>query len=187
MPQTLDNLLTLPAEHGVYYAAEDAPCLIVRFLVDLIDVCVIVAMVLISSSLMSSWFPDPLIPINIAIWCYIFLCWCYLVLLKVSGVGTLGYALFRLRVVTLRNERPSLIRMTFRLGLSLIFNPLVDLAAVTVDNTHQAVRDRLAGTYVIRRRATPAGHGPIVRSRLFFMNLTLLYEEVQRQSTHSCL
>ena len=106
--------------------------------------------------------------------------WAYMVPLKNSRLGTAGYALFRLKVVNLRGQKPSVLRMTFRLMAGVAINPFFDVIWSASDDSHQAMRDKLSGTYVVRRRCLPVGTGAIVKARLFLLMLPLLYREVAR-------
>ena len=75
--------------------------------------------------------------------------------------------------------------MTFRLILALIGTysnvlGLVDLLWITSDDHRQALRDKLARTYVVRASAQPTGRGPIVYDVYHVLGWTLLLQEVRR-------
>lgn len=98
-------------------------------------------------------------------------------------VGTLGFLVTGMRIVNLRGERPSVWRMLFRLGLWLVggpFHPLLDLCFLAGDPHRQTVRDKLAGTYVVHREATPAGTGKIRAAQLMILCWSLYCPEVRR-------
>ena len=117
----------------------------------------------------------------------------YLVLLRRSPVGTLGYALMGLRVVDLQGERPSLLVMTYRFSLAALFLILAFGAALPLsildfawscgDPFRQTLHDKLAGTYVIRKQAQPAGRGAVGVVACGIMGYFLLFREVARQTT----
>lgn len=90
---------------------------------------------------------------------------CYFVLLK-WWRRTLGYA-GGVRIVTLRGERPSLLTLTTRF-LFATFGPaniILDLLWIGNDPHRQALRDKSAQTYVIRKDAKPAGRGSLGTKR----------------------
>ena len=86
----------------------------------------------------------------------------------------------KVRVTDLHGQRPGLGRLTIRLIIGLGFNSLVDLVFVASDASRQGLRDKLAGTYVIKRQAVIAGRGELVYANLFLMNMALIYREVKR-------
>lgn len=112
----------------------------------------------------------------------------YLVVLKPSRLRTLGYIVADLKIVTLTGYRPSLPRMTFRLGLAFVgltflcvwFLPLLDLLWVGVDEDSQTLRDRYASTCVVRAKAQPAGRGSIHLARYMALGRYLMFPVVTR-------
>jgi uncharacterized RDD family membrane protein YckC len=116
----------------------------------------------------------------------LFLIWClaatgYLTVLEASMIGTVGFMLIGTRIVTLRGERPSTLRMAARLVICLVspFTLPYDLIWLAGDERRQSLRDKVAGTYVIRKAAEPAGHGPIRSATLMFLGTNLNYWEVK--------
>ena len=105
----------------------------------------------------------------------------YLVLLERS-IGTLGYLLTGVRILSLKGERPSVLRMTFRLLLWTggPFHPLVDFYWLTGDEFRQTLRDKLAGTVIVRKSAVPAGVGEIRLNRYQFQTLSFVFYEVRK-------
>ena len=72
-------------------------------------------------------------------------------------------------------------RMTLRL-LWWIFGPfgaVIDLLYMPGDDHRQTIRDKLLGTYVIRKDARPAGCGREEFGRLGFLGYMLLYPFVR--------
>lgn len=166
---------------GVFYRYEDHAGFFRRILIDLIDVTIAFALSITCVSLaraaftsgsegrfyafLFSWF---------GVW-YI-----YFVLLKRSRLRTAGYWIGGVKIVNLRGERPGLFWMTFRLGFA-VFGPLnvvVDLVWIGNDDYRQALRDKFARTYVIRRNATPAGRGPIHYEYYTLLGMSLIFPEV---------
>jgi uncharacterized RDD family membrane protein YckC len=167
-------------DQGVFYATTDSPGFIVRLLVDVIDL--VIAIVIADGFL---WLANLALPPEPALRPFVplplfVLWWMYLVALKCTRVGSLGYLVFGIRAVNLKGERPSLLRMTLRVGLSLAFNHVVDLIHLMSDDSRQALRDKLSETYLIKRKASPLGRGRFVYSRTFFLFYALVYREVKR-------
>ena len=72
--------------------------------------------------------------------------------------------------------------MTYRM-LLWVFGPihfLVDLVWVGNDDDSQTLRDRLAGTYVIRSKAQPLGKGKIALVTYNVLTLALTFSKVVR-------
>lgn len=107
--------------------------------------------------------------------------WLYLAVLKPS-IGTVGYWVTGCRILTLRGTRPSVPRMTFRLLLCLLspFTPILDLLWASIDDQRQTLRDRFAGTCVVRRRAAPQGWGEVHLSHYHALGYNLMYATVRR-------
>ncbi len=109
----------------------------------------------------------------------------YLAVLEPSRFRTLGFALAGVKIVNLRGERPSILRMTFRLMIWLLgpFNPLIDLIWLAGDDHKQTLRDKFAGTYVVKKDAVPAGHGSIRVATYYFLSFALWFPEVKKPRT----
>ena len=109
------------------------------------------------------------------------LTWAYLTLLETT-LGTLGFWLTGTRIVTLEGKRPGVFRMTFRL-LLWIFGPInafVDFFWLAGDAYKQTLRDKFAGTLVVRKAATPVGTGDIRLNRYQFLGFSLVFYEVTK-------
>ena len=59
-----------------------------------------------------------------------------------SSIGTLGFLLAGMKIVNLKGERPSFVRMTFRLLLWVLgpFHPMIDLLWLSGDRDRQTPR-----------------------------------------------
>ena len=57
---------------------------------------------------------------------------------------------------------------------------LFDIVWLGGDPNRQSIRDKFAGTYVIRRKATPAGRGPIEFKIYFMFDYGIIFAEVVR-------
>jgi hypothetical protein len=64
------------------------------------------------------------------------------------------------------------------MGLAGGFTLVADIASMVSDSGRRAIRDRVTGTYLIRKRAQPAGSGPIVMRTMTFMGVTVQAREV---------
>ena len=108
--------------------------------------------------------------------------WVYLAIVKPSSLRTVGYRLTDLKIVDLKGERPSILRMTFRMLLWLLgpFHLLLDLMWLGADSEQQSLRDCYAATCVVRNQAKPIGEGPIHLAYYTAMGLTLMYPRVVR-------
>lgn len=169
---------------GVYFATGDYARLWQRFLIDAIDFFVVLVFTIvvgIAVAIFGSWMdhPEGALALSVLVFAYL-----YLVVLKITPLGTLGYLLFGVRLVTLRGERPSLLRATFRFMLWILgpFNPLIDLLWLGGDKRCQTLRDKMAATYVIRRRAVPVGRGPIHLNYYLFLGNAFAFPEVQSEA-----
>jgi uncharacterized RDD family membrane protein YckC len=108
----------------------------------------------------------------------------YLAVLKPTPIRTVGYWIAGTKIVTLRGERPSTLRMSLRLMIWILgpFNFLIDLGWLGIDPDKQTMRDCLAGTCVVRNKAQPAGTGEIHLVRYHVAGLNLMYPRVIRRS-----
>lgn len=165
---------------GVYYRRADHPGFFCRLLVDLIDLTVVMLLMLLIMFLIallcpSDWYTGLAMLFTAALW------FIYFVLLKRSRIRTLGYVLFGTRIVSLHGQPPSLFAMSIRLLFAGLgpFNSLLDLIWIAGDEQRQALRDKFAGTYVIRRYATPCGQGPIVYNRYMLLGYNFLFRDVK--------
>ena len=108
----------------------------------------------------------------------------YLTVIKPSRLRSVGYWLTGTKVVTLHGQRPSILRMTFRLLLWALgpFNVVCDLIWMGTSDDRQSLRDVYAGTYVVKARAQPVGRGNIHLARYFAFGFALVYPKVTHRS-----
>ena len=122
---------------------------------------------------------------NVHMLSYVLILFLYLAVLSRSRFGTLGYRVAGVRVVGLSGEAPTLGTMAYR-SLFVVMGPLnglIDLVWVVGDPCRQTLRDKIAGTYIVRRGAKPAGRGRVGRSTLSFLGYSLSVDEVRRGVT----
>ena len=165
---------------GVYYDRKDYAGVARRLLIDLIDVPVALILSVLVGSAASTLMPGaeqgPIVLLLFgAVW------FAYFVLLKRSRFRTLGYMALGAKIVSLKGGQPGILSLLGRLLFAFAgpLNFLIDLFWLTGDPNRQAIRDKLAGTYVIRLHATPAGSGPIMIRTYMFWGMTFLFREVR--------
>jgi uncharacterized RDD family membrane protein YckC len=132
--------------------------------------CLLIGFVFVSADLFGEWvLPGCLLIV-----------WGYVVLLKPTRLRTVGYRVAGCRIVNLQGERPSVFRMTFRSLLWIMgpFNLLIDLFWCASDDDRQTLRDRFAGTCVIRNDARPVGTGEVHLTRFNALGYALAYPAV---------
>jgi hypothetical protein len=112
------------------------------------------------------------------------LCFVYLVGLQ-PRVGTLGNRLTHIRMVTLKGEPPTALRMTARLAVVLIAWVVMGAAGLFLDflwagceETRQMLRDKVTGIYVVRADAKPAGRRRVQRAYYFVNGFLVVLPEV---------
>ena len=171
-------------EHGVYFAVDDYVGVGRRLLIDLVDTTVVlVASVALTFALVTVWPHDPslggaLFALWVTIWFF------YFVILKRSRFRTIGYILGGARIVNLHGERPSIPSLIGRL-LFVAGGPanfLIDLLWIPSDPSRQAIRDKFAHTYVVRKDAVPIGTGTIVYRTYIMLGTTFLFQEIKTPS-----
>jgi len=172
---------------GVYYAEDDYIGLGKRLLILVVDACVLAIALWVADTL---WYSLP--PSDTT---YTLLSWglpasayAYLTVVKASRIRTLGYRLIGAKVLTFRGERPSIFRMTLRLFLWLAgpLNIVMDLIWVGIDEDRQSIRDRFAGTCVVKATAIPIGEAPIHLSYYQAFGLSLMLPTVCRPKISKC-
>ena len=164
---------------GVYYAAEDYVGIMPRLVIFFVDSLVLAAVYLLLGSVFVSVTGD----LAGAFWLTsAILTWAYLSVVKASKIRTVGYWVTGSRIVNLRGERPAILRMTFRTLLWAFgpFNVLFDLIWSGIDDDRQTLRDRYAGTCVIKHGAEPIGSGEIQRAYFHAFGFALIYNRVPR-------
>jgi uncharacterized RDD family membrane protein YckC len=119
----------------------------------------------------------------------LFLCWAaiwfgYFVILKRSRFRTVGYIFGGARIVNLQGRTPSVLSLLSRVLFVAAgpANVLIDLFWIPTDPCRQAIRDKFAHTYVVRKDAVPAGEGPIVYRTYAMLGTTFLFQEVKVES-----
>ncbi len=122
-----------------------------------------------------------------AMWVVPVVAYLYLTVLKRSRIRSLGYILTGVRIVDIRGGRPSLLQMTVRMlpMLPVPWSLLFDLGWMVDEPQRQTLRDKWAGTFVVRRKAQGIGTAPIQYKRIGFGGLFLIIPEVGRTDSTS--
>jgi uncharacterized RDD family membrane protein YckC len=168
---------------GQYYDMGDYAGVIRRFFIIAVDSCVAIGALIVLVAVQSIINPHKPAQISEVILCWwIGFCFAYFVVLEASPLGTLGFLLTGVKIVTLEGKRPSILRMTFRFLLWILgpINAIIDLYWMTGDDFKQTLRDKYASTLVIRKRAVPAGTGEIRLNRYQILSYSFVFYEVTR-------
>ena len=181
-------------ESGVYYNRSDYASLPIRFLIAGVDLIVLVIIANFISWLWMWAEPPDIVTISengwlsAAIlspkffWVVTGIAYFYLVIAKQSRFRTVGYRIFKVKIVDLHGSSPKLATMTWRFILLVFgpFNLLMDLVWLGGDENRQTLRDKFAGTYVVSVRAHPAGIGPIIFENYYLLGLAMIFRKVKR-------
>lgn len=176
-----DHLEACPPAEGVYFAPGDYAGLLSRLVVVIVDLGVLL-FVAWSTAVGTDRYLPPKSAEQFIFGVWAGASFLYLVLMERSRVGTLGLRLLRLRIVDLHGHPPSVLRMSFRFAL-LILGPVhlfLDLLWIGGDRDKQMLRDKLAGTYMVKRNALPAGRGAVRWVHYTLMGYALIFPEVER-------
>jgi len=169
---------------GVVYANDSYAGVMRRIAVDLVDATVAVAASAALTALCLYVFPQYSTERQVAVLgAWVGVWFLYFTVLKRSTIRTAGYRLGDVRIVNLKGERPSLFALSVRLLFAVAgpFNILIDLLWIGNDARRQALRDKFAGTYVIRRGAEPTARGPIRYEYYTILGNNFIFAEVRPQ------
>jgi uncharacterized RDD family membrane protein YckC len=153
---------------GVYYTDDDYIGIVRRLVILCIDLTVIVLVGITLAGALIYVYPQVSAKTAARL---VFFSWltygvlavAYLTVVKASQLRTIGYRLTGTKIVDLRGKRPAAWRMVFRFSLWIFgpFSLFFDLIWAGADQDRQTIRDRFAGTCVVRHKAEPAGCGEI--------------------------
>jgi uncharacterized RDD family membrane protein YckC len=170
------------SSHGCFYVIRDYGSMSRRALVLLVDmaVCLVVPALAFLIAVVLGLGDDAAFAASAAtalVFVYL-----YFVELERSRVRTLGLRMTGLEVVNLNGTPPNRMDMITRLGMMWLgpANLLVDLFWIPSDSNRQALRDKFAGTYVIKNGCAPAGYGDVKYARYFFLGMNWVFREVAR-------
>ncbi len=166
----------MDATTAVYFRRQDYAGFWLRLLIDFVDSVVIgIACLMVMLAL---W--------GVAGGRTILLTWaaisfCYFVLLKRSKVGTAGYLVGGVKIVGPDGQRASSFSLTPRFTFMILgpLNSLLDLVWLSGDAHRQALRDKLAQTYVVRRKAEPVGTARLLPKHYEICGMNFLFREIE--------
>lgn len=166
-------------ERGVFYATADYIGVARRFAIDVVDVLVASVASAILAAVVAFLVPEVHQPFAVLL-TWIGVWFAYFVLLKRSRFRTAGYLLTGARIVSLQGDVPSVGSLTMRLMFAAFgpLNVLFDLFWISSDPWRQALRDKFAHTYVVRRGAEPAGAGIVRYAHYTVFGASFLFQEV---------
>ncbi len=168
------------AATGVYFKREDYAGFWRRLLIDVIDVFVVAVICLALNIVLGAAAPPGQnARIIFASWTVVV--FCYFVILKRFPIGTVGYRVGGVRIVNLEGRPPSWLSLVVRLGFGFLgpLNVLIDLLWLSGDIHRQALRDKLANTYVVKRQAQPAGSGRVVFRNYDILGFNFMFREIE--------
>lgn len=172
------------ATTGVYFRREDYASFWVRALVDVIDFFVLGAFCVGLAITMLMILPPDRSTVYLILLAFSAAGNLYFVVLKHSR-RTLGYRVGRVKIVGLDGNPPSYNSLVWRWLFGL--GPLNWLDSIWLinDKHRQALRDKFAGTYVVKTDARPAGEGKIVFRLYYEISLyNFIFREVQVEAPH---
>jgi uncharacterized RDD family membrane protein YckC len=109
--------------------------------------------------------------------------WTYVVALKRSKFRTLGYRCLRCKLVTLQGQPPTMLMLTVREFLWILFFPshfFLDFIWCGIDQDRQTLRDCYTSMQVLRNDAVPIGSGQIHLTHFFALGFAFNYPRVSR-------
>jgi uncharacterized RDD family membrane protein YckC len=172
---------------GVYYSHESYAGFWRRLLIEAIDLSIILTVFIVVIWLATDIFPITEKLVTIMLLLMAIVSFGYFVLLKRSSFGTLGYKICKVKIVNLKGKQPSLVSLTLRLMFGLIgpLNVLFDLIWLTGDSNRQALRDKMAKTYVIKKDAVPIGTGKLTYKNYGVFGYNVIFCEVSNPQKQS--
>lgn len=166
---------------GPIFRSSDYPGFFIRLGIDILDIAFILVACFAAFLLAASFIGDG-VWLGRAVFCLILVPFLYLGPLKATRIPTLGYLLFRVKLVDIEGKRPNLWQASGR-GLALCIGPLnilLDLFWLYNSAPRRALRDVFSGTFLIRKDAQVEGTGTIVRKTLYVMGYHARIEELSR-------
>jgi uncharacterized RDD family membrane protein YckC len=169
---------------GVWFFPSDYAGFWRRLAVELADAVVIAIVLLVVSLAVVLLDPSEDLTDRTAlvlISCWALLIYGYFVLLKRSRLGTVGYRLGGVRIVDAAGRTPGLGALTLRLSFGLLgpFNIVLDMLWIPSDRHRQTLRDKFAGTYVVKATAEPAGPARVVLRTYYVMGMSFVFRDVE--------
>lgn len=172
------------ARRAVYFAREDYAGFWRRAIIACVDLVAVLlisfAVVIAAAAVWLALYPEgPDLPPALLL-LFPLTVFVYLTIVKRSRIGSLGFLLTGVRIVDVEGKRPSLLRMTARFFwlLPLPLGLLLDLGWLLEEPARQTLRDKWAGTFVVKRKARPIGWAPITFKRICLVGVQLIVPEI---------
>jgi len=165
-------------ERAVIYRSQDHLGAVKRLVINLVDLFVATVLSVVVTVVVVLALGTERATYIVGLLCWMGVWFLYLVVLKGSRFRTLGYITCGARIVNLSGERPGYFVLSSRVGCALWSPFLADALWVASDRRKQALRDKVAHTYVIRNGAVPVGAGRVVYEVSTLPGMTLLLAEV---------
>jgi uncharacterized RDD family membrane protein YckC len=166
---------------GFIYRKSDYAGVIVRILIDLMDFTTLGISCLATIAIASySGVEQPRV-LSFLGFAWIILGFVYLGPLKATGIPTLGYRIFKVKLVNAQGGKADFWQASGR-ALFLFFGPanfLLDLFWIYGEAPRQALRDKFSGTYLIKNSATIVSQGKVASKVLHVMGYRMRIEEIQ--------
>ncbi len=170
---------------GVVYSPHDYASFSLRLIIVIIDITAIVILTV----LLSSFFSILRLEFNnfFILGAYFLLPICYMTTVKTSRLRTLGYRVAGVKIVNLQGSKPRFSTMLFRFLITLVgpFQLPLNILWICNDTNKQSLRDKLAGTYVVKNNAAIIGQGEIIARDYFILGFCLLFREVDRKTVEA--
>lgn len=167
-------------KHPIYYQKQDYAGFWKRLGAWIVDLLVIIACIAVYWYVVYHIVNDPIMMFKIIFFTSLLFMYVYLAVIKSSNFRTIGYNLFGIKVVDLLGNSPNWSTMLIRFLLIFIgpFTFIIDILWLTGEQTKQTLRDKYAGTYVVKNTSIPKGTGLLRTVSLHFMGWNLSFKEV---------
>lgn len=167
---------------GLLYRKQDYLGFFARLFIDLIDVCVLAAGCVLSLYIAVCYgYEENDLVLDRIMFAWLLVAFIYIGPFKATPLPTLGYLIFRAKLVNSRGNRAGFWQASGRAVMMVIgpLNFLLDLFWLFGDSPRQALRDKLSSTYLIRKNAEVVARGKIVRNILHVMGYRMQVEEIK--------
>jgi uncharacterized RDD family membrane protein YckC len=165
---------------GVLFRKSDYVGVIPRVLIDIVDIAVIgipgFGTLLVAASMYRE---ERIMGLLLLVW--VILGFLYLGPWKSTGYPTLGYWIFRVKLVNASGNKVDFWQASGR-ALFLLIGPanyLIDLFWLYGEIPRQALRDKFNGTYLIKKNAVIESKGKLVPKVLHVMGYRVRIEEIE--------
>jgi uncharacterized RDD family membrane protein YckC len=168
-------------EEGIYFRRDDYAAFWLRLVIDVVDIMVVGAICSALIIALLAIFPTSAMIGDLILATCLAIAFCYFVVLKRSKAGTAGYRVGGVRIVGLDGQTASWSSLTFRLVFAAFgpLNYIMDFIWLSGHPHRQALRDKFARTYVVKRKAEPAGTGKVVFRYYEILGCNFLFREVE--------